>query len=73
MSKHDKSSHSEKIIVNCLKIDACLKTLYKALNYDENNIEEFGNDYLWMIEEALDINWFPEVTHGVTMNKLHKF
>ena len=44
MSEHDKSSYGEQIMVNCLKVDASLKTLYKALSYDEDHVEGFCKD-----------------------------
>lgn len=73
MSEHDKSSYGEQIMVNCLKVDASLKTLYKALSYDEDHVEGFCNDYLWMIEDAIDINWKTHVVgEDVSRDEFHR-
>ena len=61
MAYHDKSSHGEQIMVNCLEVDASLKTIYKALYYDENEVEGFCNDYLYILEKAIETNWKTHV------------
>ena len=73
LSEHDKLSHGEQIMTNCLKVDASLKTLYKALSYDEDHVEGFCNDYLWMIQDAIDINWKTHVVgEDVSRDEFHR-
>ena len=57
MARHEKSSYGERIMVNCLELDASLKTVYKALQYEENNVDGFSNDYLYILENAIKTNW----------------
>ena len=61
IDRHDKSSHGEQIMVNCLELDATLRTIYKGLYYDENEVEGFSNDYLYIIENAIETNWKTHV------------
>ena len=57
IARYGKSSHGEQIMVNCLKLDATLKTVHKALQYDKNELDNFSNDYLYIIEDAIETNW----------------
>lgn len=57
LAKHEKSSYGEQIMINCLKVDASIKTVYKALQNDEDDIEGFCNDYQYILDNALKTNW----------------
>lgn len=51
------TSYGNKIIINSLKLDACLNTIYKALEHDEDNLEGFTNHYMYILEDAIKVNW----------------
>ncbi len=75
ISDHDKKSqsHGKKIMVNCLKVDAYLKTVYKALHYDEDVVDGFCNDYLYILEEAIEVNWKNHVVgEDVSREEFHR-
>ena len=73
IARHEKSSHGEQIMVNCLKVDASLKTVHKALNYDENEVDGFYNDYLYILENAIETNWKNHnVAEEVSIEEFHK-
>lgn len=57
LAAHEKSSYGEQIMINCLKVDASIKTVYKALQNDEDDIEGFCNDYQYILDNALETNW----------------
>lgn len=50
-------SNSKKIINLCLEIDAGLKTLQKALVFDEDDKDSFENTYHWIVERLIEANW----------------
>ena len=50
-------SNPEKIILLCLKNDAYLKTLQKALVFDEDDCNSFENTYHEMLSEMIEANW----------------
>ncbi|MGK7892753.1 MAG: hypothetical protein AB4372_03665 [Xenococcus sp. (in: cyanobacteria)] len=50
-------SNSENIILLCQKNDEYLKTLQKALVFDEQDINNFENTYHEMLSEMIDNNW----------------
>ena len=73
IARHDKSSHGEQIMVNCLEVDASLKTIHKGLQYDENAVEGFYNDYLYIIENAIETNWKTHnVGEEVSIEEFHR-
>ncbi|AFZ38397.1 hypothetical protein Sta7437_4977 (plasmid) [Stanieria cyanosphaera PCC 7437] len=55
--KVNKSSHSEKLIDNCLKIHDYFTVLQKALTFDEDNIDSFENNYRHIIDFLIEVNW----------------
>ena len=73
LKKHDEKSNGEKIMVNCLRVDAYLKTVYKALHYDEDVVDGFCNDYLYILEEAIEVNWKNHVVgEDVSREEFHR-
>ncbi len=50
-------NYSEKIIALCQKNDEYLKTLQKALIFDEQDINSFENTYHEMLKELIESNW----------------
>ena len=50
-------NYSEKIITLCLKNDEYLKTLQKALVFDEEDCDSFENTYHEMLKELIEANW----------------
>ena len=51
------SDFHREIMTRCLKNDAYLKTLQKALVFDEDDIDDFENNYHELIEELIKENW----------------
>lgn len=54
---NSENSHAEQIILQCLKLDEYLKTIKKALVFDEDDVESFENTYNEILNEAIAINW----------------
>lgn len=52
----------EQIITQCLKVDEYLKTLQKALVFDEQDSNSFENTYHQMLDEMIAANW---KTHNI--------
>ena len=51
-----KDPNIRKLIDRCLEIDAGLKTLQKALVFDEDDADSFENTYHWIIERLIEAN-----------------
>ena len=51
------NNYSDKIIHLCLKNDEYLKTLQKALVFDEDDVQSFENTYYEMLKEMIETNW----------------
>ena len=51
-----KDSKIRKIIDRCLEVDAGLKTLQKALVFDEDDLDSFENTYHWIVERLIAAN-----------------
>ena len=47
----------QKMRLLCLEIDAGLKTLAKALVFDEDDKDSFQNTYDWIIQRLIKANW----------------
>ena len=52
-----KDPNIRKLIDRCLEIDAGLKTIQKALVFDEDDSDSFENTHLWIIERLIAANW----------------
>ena len=52
-----KDSNIRKIIDRCLETDAGLRTLQKALVFDEDDVDSFCNTYHYIIERLIIANW----------------
>lgn len=63
------SSNGEMIMCNALRINANLKTVYKALLHDEDMIDNFLNDYQYILEDSIKINW---QTHEIGEDVSHQ-
>lgn len=51
------SDFPREIMTRCLKNDAYLKTIQKALVFDEDDKDSFENTYNDMLEELIKENW----------------
>ena len=53
----NQNSRPHQIITLCLKVDEYLKTIQKALVFDEQDNNSFENTYHQILNEAKQANW----------------
>ena len=53
----NQESLPRQIMAQCLKVDEYLKTLQKALVFDEQDTDSFSNTYHQMLDEMISANW----------------
>ena len=67
------SDFHQEIMLRCLKNDAYLKTIQKALIFDEEDSESFENNYSFMLDEIIKENWaIHQTAEELSIREFHR-